>query len=97
MGPSLVFRQKRFVRSKTRLLISNSIPSQLRFPAIAGFSVRAGFDGGAMSSDFGALSLRDADQQMGLISRSADVIHDQRHPSYIENTMSNLLSQRIPD
>ncbi len=50
-----------------------------------------------MSSDFGALSLRDADQQMGLISRSADVIHDQRHPSYIENTMSNLLSQRIPD
>jgi hypothetical protein len=38
--------------------MSNSIPSQLRFPAIAGFSVRAEFDGGAMSSDFGALLLR---------------------------------------
>lgn len=35
--------------------MSNSTPSQLRFPAIAGFSVRADFDCGAMSSNFGAL------------------------------------------
>lgn len=35
--------------------MSNSTASQLRFPAIAGFSVRADLDGGAMSSDFGAL------------------------------------------
>jgi len=34
---------------------------QLRFPAIDGMSVRAGFDGGFMSSDFGALLLAGAD------------------------------------
>jgi hypothetical protein len=34
--------------------MSDSIPSQLRFSAIAGFSVRADFDGGALSPDFGA-------------------------------------------
>jgi Transposase DDE domain group 1 len=75
--------------------MSDSIPSQLRFPAIAGFSVRANFDGGAMSSDFGALLLRGADQQIGLISRLAGAIHDKRHPSYVEHPIADLLSQRI--
>ena len=75
--------------------MSNSIPSQLRFPAIAGFSVRAEFDGGAMSSDFGALLLRGADLQMGLIARLVGAIYDHRHPSYIEHPMHDLLSQRI--
>ena len=75
--------------------MSNSIPSQLRFPAIAGFSVRAEFDGGAMSSDFGALLLRGADLQMGLIARLVGAIYDNRHPSYIEHPMHDLLSQRI--
>lgn len=75
--------------------MSNSTPSQLRFPAIAGFSVRAEFDGGAMSSDFGALLLRGADQQIGLISRLAGAIDDQRHPSYIDHSISDLLRQRI--
>lgn len=75
--------------------MSNSIPSQLRFPAIDGFSVRADFDGGAMSSDFGALLLRGADQQIGLISRLVGAIYDKRHPSYIEHSMTDLLSQRI--
>jgi hypothetical protein len=75
--------------------MSDSIPSQLRFPAIDGFSVRADFDGGAMSSDFGALLLRGADQQIGLISRLVSAIYDKRHPSYIEHSMTDLLSQRI--
>ena len=73
----------------------NSNPSQLRFPAIAGFSVRADFDGGAMSSDFGALLLRGTDQQIGLVARLTGAIEDRRHPSYIEHSISELLSQRI--
>lgn len=36
----------------------DSTPSQLRFPAIAGFTVRAAFEVGALSSDFGPLLLR---------------------------------------
>ena len=46
-----------------------SIPTQLHFPASAGFTIRAEFDGGAMSSDFGALLLRGIDLQIGLIPR----------------------------
>ncbi|MNF82063.1 hypothetical protein D3C84_643590 [compost metagenome] len=41
----------------------NSTPSQLRFPAIASFTVRADFEGGALSSDFGLLLLRGVEHQ----------------------------------
>lgn len=34
--------------------MTKTISKQLRFPTISGMSVRAAFDGGAMSSDFGA-------------------------------------------
>lgn len=47
--------------------MKDSIPTQLRFPAIAGFSVRADFNGGTLSSDFGALLLQGVDRQTGLI------------------------------
>ncbi|WP_448693357.1 IS1380 family transposase [Pseudomonas rhizophila] len=72
-----------------------STPSQLRFPAIAGFTVRADFEGGALSSDFGPLLLRGVEQQCGLIGRLAAAIHDGRHPSYIEHSVADLLRQRI--
>ena len=38
--------------------MSTSIPTQLRFPPFAGFTVRADFEGRALSSDFGPLLLR---------------------------------------
>ena len=44
--------------------MSESTPEQLRFPPVAGFSVRGDFDGGAMSSDFGPMILRGVDRQI---------------------------------
>lgn len=75
--------------------MADSTPEQLRFPPVAGFSVRADFDGGAMSSDFGPMLLRGVDRQIGLISRLATAIHDRRHASYIDHTLPDLLAQRI--
>lgn len=75
--------------------MSDSIPTQLRFPAMAGFTVRADFEGGAVSSDFGALLLHGVDRQTGLIARLASAIQDKRHPSYIDHSLSELLRQRI--
>jgi hypothetical protein len=75
--------------------MGNSIPIQLRFPSAAGFTVRAEFDGGAMSSDFGAILLRGTDLQIGLIPRLAGAIHDKRHASYIDHPLADLLRQRI--
>ena len=73
----------------------HATPTQLRFPAMAGFTVRADFNGGAMSSDFGALLLRGVDRQTGLIERLASAIQDRRHPSYVDHSLTNLLRQRI--
>ena len=46
-----------------------STPDQLRFPPLSGYTVRADFDGGALSSDFGALLLRGIDRQIGFTER----------------------------
>ena len=70
-------------------------PTQLCFPPIAGQTLRADFEGGALSSDFGALLLRGIDRQIGLTERFADAIHDKRHQSYIDHPLRDLLAQRI--
>ena len=72
-----------------------STPAQLRFPPIAGYTVRADFEGGALSSDFGALLLRGIDRQIGLTARLAAAVQDKRHPSSIDHSLRDLLAQRI--
>src|SRR4029450_7270070 len=72
-----------------------STPEQLRFPPVSGYTVRAEFDGGALSSDFGALLLRGIDRQIGLTERLAAAVRDKRHPSYIDHSMRDLFAQRI--
>ena len=67
---------------------------QLRFHPIDGCTVRADFDGGAMSSDFGPMLLREVDRQTGLSARLAAAIADWRHPSYTDHTLRDLLAQR---
>jgi hypothetical protein len=72
-----------------------SSPKQLCFPPVAGHTIRADFEGGALSSDFGALLLRGVDRQIGLTERLAAAIHDKRHQSYIDHPLRDLLAQRI--
>ena len=70
-------------------------PLPLRFPPVAGLTVRGDFDGGALSSDFGPLLLRGIDRQIGLTKRLADAFKDLRHPSYITHNIQSLFAQRI--
>jgi hypothetical protein len=72
-----------------------STPEQLCFPPVAGHTVRADFQGGALSSDFGVLLLRGIDRQIGLTARLAAAVRDKRHPSYIDHALRDLLAQRI--
>ena len=75
--------------------MSDCSPKQLCFPPIAGHTIRADFEGGALSSDFGALLLRGIDRQMGLTERLTAAIQDKRHQSYIDHPLRDLLAQRI--
>jgi hypothetical protein len=72
-----------------------STPEQRRFLPLPGYTVRADFDGGALSSDFGALLLRGIDRQIGFTERLAAAVRDKRHPSYIDHTLRDLFAQRI--
>ena len=69
-------------------------PEQLRFPPAAGYTVRADFTGGEISSDLGALLLSAVDRRIGLIDRLTAAITDLRHASYIKHTLRDLLTQR---
>ena len=75
--------------------MSQCTPEQLRFPPVEGLTVRATFDGGALSSDFGPLLLRGVDQQIGLTQRLAAVFNDRRHPAYTTHSVPALFAQRI--
>ena len=67
---------------------------QLRFHPANGKTIRADFNGGELSSDFGALLLRQSLLQSDLIRRMAEAVHDKRHPSYIDHSIQDLLTQR---
>jgi hypothetical protein len=73
----------------------NSTPEQLRFPPAAGFTVRADFTGGEVSSDLGALILSAVDQRIHLMDRLTQAIKDGRHASYITHPLHDLLTQRV--
>jgi DDE family transposase len=73
----------------------SSSPKQLCFPPVAGQTLRADCEGGALSSDCGALLLRGVDRQIGLTERLAAAIHDKRHQSYIDHPLRALLAQRM--
>jgi len=62
---------------------------------VAGQTLRADFDGGAFSSDFGPRLLRGIDRQSGLTERLAAAVHDKRHPSSIDHPLRDLFAQRI--
>jgi len=75
--------------------MKKSTSKQLRLATVSGMSVRASFDGGAMSSDFGAVILAGVDRQTGVTQRLASAFEDRRHASYIEHHLIDLIRQRV--
>jgi hypothetical protein len=60
-----------------------------------GKGVEAAFDGGTLTSDGGALLLREVESKVGIIDRIASVLTDTRHPSYVDHPLIDLLKQRV--
>jgi hypothetical protein len=65
------------------------------FAAVAGRAVVAGFDGGAMTSDAGALLLGSTDRAIGLVDRLAGCFVDKRRAELIEHSVRTLVCQRV--
>lgn len=70
-------------------------PDRLDFEAHFGCRVEGAFDGGAISSDGGALLLREVERRFGLIRRLAACFKDLRDPKRIKFSLETLLAQRV--
>jgi hypothetical protein len=68
---------------------------QLEFEGFDGHNVVAGFDGGAITSDAGALLLRHVDGAVGLFRRVAACFIDGRDPDCTVHSVQTLVGQRI--
>ena len=63
--------------------------------AADGRQVVARFDGGTLTSDGGALLLREVDQRIGLLPRFAACFTDHREPARITHSVDALVRQRV--
>src|SRR5438270_6030662 len=70
-------------------------PPYLDFPMLGPRQVRADFDGGDISSDGGALLLREAERLTGVIRQFAACFTDHRNPDLTEHTAEELIAQRV--
>ena len=65
------------------------------FARVESRAVVAGFDGGKITSDAGALLLGATDRAIRLVERFADCFADSRAPELIEHTVGTLVGQRV--
>jgi hypothetical protein len=67
----------------------------LDFPMLGSRQVLADFDGGDISSDGGALLLRQTEELTGVIRQFAGCFTDHRRPDLIEHSLEELVAQRV--
>jgi hypothetical protein len=70
-------------------------PTLFDFAPAEGRAVVASFDGGAITSDAGALLLGATDKVLGLTRRLAACFKDSRNPAFTEHAVETLLMQRV--
>jgi Transposase DDE domain group 1 len=70
-------------------------PDLFGFEAVEGREVVAAFDGGAITSDAGALLLGAADRAISMMDRFAACFHDVRRQELIEHEVVTLVGQRV--
>jgi hypothetical protein len=70
-------------------------PPIVRFTPLGRREVVGQFDAGAISSDGGAILLREVDRRINLLDRVAQLIPDPRDPLHIEHDQRTLLARRV--
>lgn len=71
------------------------VAAQVEFPFLGARKIRAVFDAEPISSDGGALLLRQVDRRVGLVDALSAALPDPRDRRYVEHALVELLRQRI--
>ena len=69
--------------------------AQVEFPFLGARKIRAVFDAEPISSDGGALLLRQVDRRLGLLDALSATLADPRDRRYVEHPLVELLRQRV--
>jgi hypothetical protein len=75
--------------------VTEWIQSSFGFEACGKREIVARFDGGTISSDGGALLLRQTDRRLNLLPRLAECFLDGRQQEQVEHTLREMLGQRV--
>ena len=75
--------------------MTECIQSRLAFASEGKREVVAEFNGGTISSDGGALLLRETDRRINLLGRFSECFLDGRNPALIEHRIEEMLAQRV--
>ncbi|MEO6877359.1 MAG: transposase, partial [Gemmatimonadaceae bacterium] len=67
----------------------------LAFQGVAGRGVVARFDGGALTSDGGAVLLREVERATGVLQQFAACFCDYRDPTRVRHSVAALVRQRV--
>ena len=70
-------------------------PALFEFPPVESRHVVAGFDGGAITSDAGALLLGQTDRAIRLTERFAACFTDTRSAELVEHQVETMVMQRV--
>jgi hypothetical protein len=97
--PTPISTRRRPRRARPRRVPDLPLPNPdtvyLDFPALGPREVLASFDGGDISSDGGALLLRQVEQLTGILHQFAACFTDHRDPERIEHPLEHLIAQRV--
>lgn len=67
----------------------------LAYASLGGKRLEANFDGGTLTSDAGALLLREVDRRTGIIDRVVGALREWRDPRYVVHALGDLVRQRV--
>ena len=76
-------------------MLTDCSPEQFNFAPVEGRQVIAAFDGGAITSDAGALLLGATNRAIRLVDRFAACFTDHRTAGAVEHRISTLVGQRV--
>src|SRR5208282_5815641 len=74
---------------------ADSLDHPMLFSDLGSRQVVADFSGGTLSSDAGALLLRQVDINLGLTAELAQCFNDQRDPAWVDHSVQEMLCQRL--
>lgn len=76
-------------------MLTQCSQDSFEFSSLGSRKVTAAFDGGAITSNAGALLLRETDRRIGLSRQVAACFRDGRRQDRVEHGIETLLAQRI--